>query len=365
MYLAIKEISKEKGRFLMIILITSLLAYLVYFLSSLAFGLATLNKTAIDNLDTNGFIMNKNANENIYSSSIDLDLIENLELDKKNAINLTTGHLFIETDDETLLDGVFLGYDLSNEKIEPILVEGRSIENKDEVVVSQTFEELSLGDKITLTSNNRIFEVVGKTEDANYNTLPVIYFDREIVSTEMLMYQSDEADMTTSGTPNMPKRVSAVLVYDEVNTEKLNDNHLELIDIDDFINNIPGYTAQILTFGLMIGALSIIASIVIGIFMYILTMQKKSIFAVLKIQGFKDSMIAKSVLYQTFILVVLGFGLGYLASLLTIWLLPSSVPVALYTPLNIVVTISSIVFALIGTLFSARSILKIDPLEAL
>ena len=31
MYLAIKEISKEKGRFLMIILITSLLAYLVYF----------------------------------------------------------------------------------------------------------------------------------------------------------------------------------------------------------------------------------------------------------------------------------------------------------------------------------------------
>lgn len=365
MYLAIKEIRKEKGRFLMIILITALLAYLVYFLSSLAFGLATLNKTAIDNLDTDGFIMNKNANENIYSSSIDLDLIENLELDKKNAINLTTGNLFIETDDETLLDGVFLGYDLSNEKIEPTLVEGRTIDNKDEVVVSQTFEELSLGDKITLTSNNRVFEVVGKTEDANYNTLPVIYFDREMVSTEMLMYQSDEADMTTSGTPNMPKRVSAVLVYDEVDTEKLNDNHLELIDIDDFINNIPGYTAQILTFGLMIGALSIIASIVIGIFMYILTMQKKSIFAVLKIQGFKDSMIAKSVLYQTFILVVLGFGLGYIASLLTIWLLRSSVPVALYTPLNIIVTISSIVFALIGTLFSARSILKIDPLEAL
>ena len=150
----------------------------------------------------------------------------------------------------------------------------------------------------------------------------------------------------------------------KVNTEKLNDNHLELIDIDDFINNIPGYTAQILTFGLMIGALSIIASIVIGIYVYSYNAEK-SIFAVLKIQGFKDSMIAKSVLYQTFILVVLGFGLGYLASLLTIWLLPSSVPVALYTPLNIVVTISSIVFALIGTLFSARSILKIDPLEAL
>ena len=114
----------------MIILITSLLAYLVYFLSSLAFGLATLNKTAIDNLDTNGFIMNKNANENIYSSSIDLDLIENLELDKKNAINLTTGNLFIETDDETLLDGVFLGYDLSNEKLNRHLWKGEASRTK-------------------------------------------------------------------------------------------------------------------------------------------------------------------------------------------------------------------------------------------
>ena len=108
-----------------------------------------------------------------------------------------------------------------------------------------------------------------------------------MVSAEMLMYQSDEADMTTSGMTPVPKRVSAVLVYDEVNTEKLNDNHLELIDIDDFINNIPGYTAQILTFGLMIGALSIIASIVIGILCIFLQCRKNLFCGIEKYKALK------------------------------------------------------------------------------
>lgn len=46
MYLALKEIKKEKLRFIMIIVVTALIAYLVYFLASLAFGLAQLNRTA-------------------------------------------------------------------------------------------------------------------------------------------------------------------------------------------------------------------------------------------------------------------------------------------------------------------------------
>ena len=59
---------------------------------------------------------------------------------------------------------------------------------------------------------------------------------------------------------------------------------LFFIPINEFINNLPGYQAQVLTFGLMIVSLALISSIIIGIFMYILTMQKKSIFGILKIQ---------------------------------------------------------------------------------
>ena len=67
---------------------------------------------------------------------------------------------------------------------------------------------------------------------------------------------------------------------------------LEKISIAKFINELPGYNAQVLTFGFMIGFLIVIAAIVIGIFIYVLTMQKINIFGVLKAQGITGGFIA-------------------------------------------------------------------------
>lgn len=48
MYLAIKEIKKDKGRFILIIGIIALISYLVLFLTGLAFGLSQDNVTGIE-----------------------------------------------------------------------------------------------------------------------------------------------------------------------------------------------------------------------------------------------------------------------------------------------------------------------------
>ena len=63
------------------------------------------------------------------------------------------------------------------------------------------------------------------------------------------------------------------------------EDDLDKIEISQFISELPGYNAQVLTFGFMIGFLIVIAAIVIGIFIYVLTMQKVSIFGVMKAQG--------------------------------------------------------------------------------
>ena len=65
MFLALKEMKKEKLRFIMIIVVTVLIAYLVYFLSSLAFGLAQINRTAVDYWNAEGVVLSKEANGNI------------------------------------------------------------------------------------------------------------------------------------------------------------------------------------------------------------------------------------------------------------------------------------------------------------
>lgn len=368
MFLALKEMKKEKVRFIMIILITALIAYLVYFLSSLAFGLAQINRTTIDYWNASGIVLTKSSNENIYASMIDRQFIVDSNLDLDNSINLASASVYINSDDP--INVAFVGYNIGQDNLVAPIVEGRAIEDTFETVVSKNLQskaDVEIGDTIRMASVGREFTVVGFTSDSNYNTLPAVYIDRELASAEMMIYTSNnpEEDAVATPTPNMPQRVSAVVVYEDIDQSTLDEYELEYIKIDDYINGLPGYQAQVLTFGLMIASLAVISSIITGIFMYILTMQKKSIFGVLKIQGYRNGYIMKSVILQTILVTLLGALTGLLLSILTIQFLPSTVPVAINWPLFIGVTVFSIVCSFIGTVFSARSILKIEPLDAL
>lgn len=373
MYLAIKEFKKEKLRFLMIILVTALIAYLVYFLASLAFGLSQLNRTAVDYWDAKGVVVSKASNQNIYASSIDVETLSEVGLDFKDAINVANTTVYITHNNEqgTLpFDLVFLGFDLNNKNVQAPIIQGRNIENNQEIVLSSNFKEgtdIEINDVVEIATTGRQFTVVGFTENSNYNTVPVGYVTQEMASQAMMIYTTNdaEADAVSTPTPNMPERISGIIVYDDINVSALEKTDLAYISIDNFIKSIPGYQAQVLTFGLMIVALTLISAIIIGIFMYILTMQKKSIFGVLKIQGYQNLYIMKSVIYQSLMLIVLGFTLGLILTIITIEFLPASVPVAIFWPLNIAATLFTFICSFLGTLISARTILKIDPLQAI
>lgn len=57
-------------------------------------------------------------------------------------------------------------------------------------------------------------------------------------------------------------------------TKKLN-QELEAVSINDFIENLPGYKPQNLTLNFMISFLFVISATVIGIFLYVMTLQKQ------------------------------------------------------------------------------------------
>lgn len=373
MYLAYKEMKKEKIRFLMIIVVTALIAFLVYFLASLAYGLAELNRTSVDHWNANGIVLSNDANNNIYASSIDMKDVDNLGLDSKNAFNISSMSIQIDNEkskNDKPTDLVFMGYSLDSDLFKVPLLEGRNIENDHEVVLSSNIRKtlnIKIDDAIIIPKVGRTFKVVGFSENSNYNTIPVGYITQEMASQAMMIYTTGnpDIDLMATPTPNMPKRISAILIYEPIDETVLVNHNLNYIPINQFISNIPGYQAQVATFGFMIVALTLISSVIIGIFMYILTMQKKSIFAVLKIQGFKNGYIMKSVIYQSLILIFVGLSLGLILTLISISIIPATVPVALFWPLNLAASLLTIVCSFIGTLFSARSILKIDPLEAL
>ena len=78
----------------------------------------------------------------------------------------------------------------------------------------------------------------------------------------------------------------------------------------------------------MITFLFVISATVIGVFLYVITLQKKFI-RVLKAQGFTNGFLMKMVLAQTFILALIGTLIGLILTLLTSLVLPEAVPVNL------------------------------------
>ena len=115
----------------------------------------------------------------------------------------------------------------------------------------------------------------------------------------------------------------------------------------------------------MIGFLIVISAIIIGIFMYVLTIQKIPIFGIMKAQGISNRIIGTSVLSQTFLLSLVGSILGLVGTWATSLILPSAVPFLGNGLYYSIIFVSLIIFSLVGTLFSVLAIRKIDPLKAI
>ncbi|MDQ6107389.1 ABC transporter permease, partial [Staphylococcus epidermidis] len=137
------------------------------------------------------------------------------------------------------------------------------------------------------------------------------------------------------------------------------------ISISQFIKNLPGYKAQNLTLNFMIVFLFIISATVIGVFLYVITLQKTHLFGVLKAQGFTNCYLAKMVFAQTFILSLIGTIIGFLLTLLTGTFLPPVVPIHFNLLTMLIYGIVLIIISLLGSLFSVLSIIKINPLKAI
>ncbi len=368
MFLAIKEMKKEKGKFLMIVLVTVLITYLVYFLTGLAFGLASANKTSIDHWKGNYVILSKPSNSNIYASSIDESVVNKVTDQSISPLNITNTVVTTNTSKKQF-NLVLMGIENNDPNILPQIITGQKLKKDNQIVLSNSFKKdtnIDLNDKITISDTNRTYTIVGFTDESEYNTQPVGYVNLNQASQVMQTYKTkDSMDAITSPTPNMPNRLSGFITKSALPKTFLKDNDLIQLSRNEFIDKIPGYKPQILTFSLMIISLIVISAVIIGIFMYILTLQKKSVFAILKIQGISNRFISSSVIYQTFIISLLGIIVGLLLFFITMKFLPNTVPIMFNSVLTLIISVIFILCSLIGSFFSAINALKIDPLDAL
>ena len=357
MFLAINEIKDAKLRYSLIVGLLTLVSYLMFFLSGLAFGLIDHNRSSIDHWKADTVLLSSEANKTIGLSNLKLSDKESLSADNVEpfsqmvTVAITKKNLNEDVKQKVSIFGVNNGSFLI-----PPVIQGRTFEAKNEVVIEKSLSEkegYSIGDTIKTANSDTELKIVGYTEKSRFNVAPVIYMN--INDFQVLKY----GDKKSIDKPI----INAFVVKGEL--KDYDSSIFQKVSIADFINELPGYSAQILTFGLMIGFLIVISAIIIGIFMYVLTIQKTPIFGIMKAQGISNGIIGISVLSQTFLLSLVGSILGLVGTWGTSLVLPSAVPFLGNGLYYSVIFVSLIIFSLVGTLFSVLAIRKIDPLKAI
>lgn len=355
MFLAVSEIRHSKLRYALVIVVMALVAYLVTFLTGLSYGLAQENRSAVDHWGADDVILSDDANGGLALSSISGDKADAIRADRKATLLQSASVVHqAKAESGNGTDVRLLGIDPSG-FLAPTISEGRMFRTSQETVVDSTLatrDGIRLGDRLAFSGTTGTMRVVGFTSNAQLSVSPVMYMSqagfRRLGVSGILSRSSDA--------------VSAVVTRGTVTSVP---GGVDAVPIADFIEALPGYRAQVLTFGFMIGFLVVIAAVVIGVFLYVLTLQKRSVFGVLKAQGVSTGYLSRSVVVQTLLLSVCGVVVGGALALGTALVLPDAVPFQSDVPLLAAATALMVLSAVASSAFSAHAVVRVDPVEAI
>lgn len=354
MFLAFKEIKYSKTKFALIIAVVALISYLVYFLTALANGLASSYTDAIVQWNSDQIILTVDANDNMmmsYMGQANYDGVEvSGEKTKLGLFPAVINNPLAENILESRVDVYFFGID-NDSFIKPKELEGLTLSGNQVIVDEELKKEgYKIGDFLGVTGSDLQYEIIGFSSKTTYQTAAVVFMSL------------DTWQEYRYGTDNTPDLFSGIIVKGDINSLP---SDLLTYTTEDYIKTLPGYTAQVLTFSVMIIFLIIITAFVLGIFIYVLTIQKTSMFGVMKAQGISNNYIGRSVIVQTFLLVAFGILIGLVLTALSGIFLADIIPFAVNIIFYLGITAAFFLFALFGGLFSINAVLKVDPLKAI
>ena len=262
-FLAFKELKFSKAKFALIITVVILISYLVYFLTSLANGLASSYTNAIEQWNSNQIVLTVDANDNMMMSYMNQDDFDAIEVKgdktKLGLFPAVINNPLAENVLDSRVDVYFFGID-DDSFIKPSNLKDISLKDNQVIVDDELKKEgYEVGDQFGVTGSEQLYEIVGFSSKTTYQTAPVVFMSL------------DTWQAYRYGTSNTPDLFSGTVVKGETNNLP---NNLLSYDTADYISTLPGYTAQVLTFSVMIVFLIIITAFVLGIFIYVLTIQK-------------------------------------------------------------------------------------------
>lgn len=362
--LAFNEIRHRLTQFILIVAIVALIGYLVVMISALGVGLQQQAGSYLRGLDVDGVGYNVNANFSGLRSEVSAEQLNAVSAVPGVREATTLGFLSTTTfDDRDRYPALLVGYDPGSIG-QPRVVVGNAPgpEERDALLADRTFLNrygLKVGDTLQISQRlqARSFRIVGAVDEGTFFFQPVILTPRPVW--QELRYGSAGESLPAG---------SVILVQGDVTLSAIDAAvpTLRLLSPEEAFNNIEGVQAQNQTvrslqvMGYLIGAM------VIGIFFYVLTLQKVPQIGILKALGASSWFVFGQLLLQVIVLTLAGLAVCIPLALLTASAIPEGgVPIAFTNSTYVITVVGLLVAAVLGALFSGRQIARVDPIIAL
>lgn len=371
MLLALSEIRYNKVKFSLIVLSLSLVVFLLLMLSALGSGLIVGMAGAIQSLDTDLIIYQNDSHLNLQRSSLPILLKDDISKIDGIASVVPFGQIVAtaksgkETFDSSLILTTI------DPIVNPKVMDGQNLKEGDPVGVvvdrSITRYGVVLGDDIIISSTDKKLKVVGITTGHRLSMMPTIYLTGNT-------WQEIKFDSIAKMTTSMPLKrqksefANAFLVKVEdhrrLNTLKAKlESTIDGIEVatkDEAINSFPGMMPMKMVVFALKGLSFAIGTIIVGIFFYILTLQKISQIGMLKAIGASSGYIFRDLIVQVVFLTLVGVAIGIVLSYSACKAIPPVISLSLNAQEIIPNTIGILAMSCFGALFSLRHIIKVD-----
>jgi len=376
MLLAVSEIKQNKLKFSLIVLSLTLMVFLLVSLSALGNGLILGMAGVVKSLNTDLIVFQKGSHLSLQRSNLNMSVQEKLE-DIEGVDRVVPFGQFVVTlkEGKKTFDGALIPAAI-DPMVNPALVDGRALTKEDEngVVVdhSVTKQGVKIGDEVSIEATGRKLKIIGFTRDRRLSMLPTVYMNVDMwqkVKFETVMKVTTGRAYEQKGT----EFINAFLVKAKPGSDiealkkRISDkvDGVEPATRDEAADAFPGMAPMVMVVVALEALAFIIGTVIVGIFFYILTLQKISQVGMLKAIGASSFYIFKDLVTQVCILTLFGLVLGTCLAYAASFAIPPTIVMDFTVSGIAPMLIGVFVMSFVGSLFSLRHIIKIDAIIAI
>jgi putative ABC transport system permease protein len=367
MRFAIRELLRRPGRFVSATVILTLIAMLLMFLGGLLDGLVRNSTGAVRAQDADALVFSETSQASFLRSRIEPEMRATIEA----GLDVEVGGLGVVllgarvpgNGPRELANVALWGYELAPTSVPAPPADGEAWADE-----SLEADGVEIGDLLLVGPSRSPITVVGWVSDTAYNGQGGLWANIDTWRSALAGNRPDAAlaDGVVQALVVRDRGDDAEAAATAVSVAALVGDDALVLTVDEAIDEIPGVTEQQNTFNQILGVTVVIALVVIALFFALLTVERTSLYGVLKAVGARSSTIFGGLVVQAVaVTVVAATVAGAAVVILDRLIPPGSIPLFVSAGRVISSVVLLLIAAVIGCGFSLRRVLRVDPASAL